>query len=643
MTSTRAEIITLRTYCRPTNEDATEFETWDDVCQRVTEHQHWLWKGAKKEPLNDSEILELTEFRQLMRERKVTMAGRTLWLGGTALSRRREVSQFNCAFTRAETIHDVVDIFWLLLNGCGVGFLPTPGVLNGFTRPISNIRVIRSERTSKGGREHNVETFKDGVWTISIGDSGEAWAKSIGKLLAGKYPAQEIVLDFSQIRPGGSRLHGYGWISSGDAVIQRGYQDICAILNRRAGQLLSFGDIHDIVNHLGTIQTGRRGAQIALKRYGNNGWKEFAAFKSNYWDDNPQRAQSNNSLLFYEKPTPLQLWEVFDLITQHGGSEPGIINMEEAVRRAPWVAGVNPCAEILLPNKGFCNLVEIDLAKFANDPHGLERAVYLIARANYRQTLVNLDDGVLQRAWHENNQFLRLCGVGVCGVVRRADLTPYDYQTIRNVAHWGAYSMADELGTERPKNVTTIKPGGTTPKIMDTTEGISRPAGRYIFNNINFNRHDNLLLNLADAGYKVWPNPIDDESMLVRFPVEWPDVTFGDEPESAVAQLDRYRMLMDNYVDQNCSTTITYNKAEVPSIVKWLLKNWDHYVGVSFMLRTDADKTAEDSGHPYLPQEVVGKEEFETYAKSLKPVDLAISEQFDPVDDACDTGFCPVR
>ena len=203
--SARAEIITRRTYCRPLNDEGTEFETWEEVIDRVIRHQRWLWERALTHnilpnmPLHDvtedlTEWVELTleqeqeleELRQLMLERKALPSGRTLWLGGTDIAKKREASMFNCSHSEIETMYDVVDVFWLLLQGCGIGASPKVGTLNGFRKVIPNIQVIRSTRTTKGGRQTNEETFIDGVWTISIGDSAEAWAKSVGKLLAGK-------------------------------------------------------------------------------------------------------------------------------------------------------------------------------------------------------------------------------------------------------------------------------------------------------------------------------------------------------------------------------------------------------------------------------------------------------------------------
>ena len=97
--SLRAQVITRRTYNRPLDEDGKVFETWEQTVDRVIRHQRWLWERALGRGLNDIEEAELAELRLLMLERKVLTSGRTLWLGGTDVAKRREASQFNCAFT----------------------------------------------------------------------------------------------------------------------------------------------------------------------------------------------------------------------------------------------------------------------------------------------------------------------------------------------------------------------------------------------------------------------------------------------------------------------------------------------------------------------------------------------------------------
>lgn len=1002
--SMRAQLITRRTYNRPLNDEGTVFETWEQTIDRVIGHQKWLWKRAQGRALNKTQEAELEELRGLLLERKVGVAGRTLWLGGTDIAKRRESSNFNCSFCIVETVNDIVDVLWLLLQGCGVGFSPKVGTLSGFTIPIKDIQIIRSVRTveqynnGECGRENNIETWDNETktWTISIGDSAEAWAKAIGKLMAGKHAAKRLVLDLSEIRAAGTRLKGYGWISQGDSTLAIALDAMCKIMNQRAGQLLRKMDIHDVVNWLGTILSTRRSAEISLFEYGSPEWREFALCKKDYWSKGqPQRAQSNNSLLFNVKPSKIQLKEIFDMMLDAGGSEPGIINGQQLKARAPWADGLNPCAEILLANKNKCNLVTVDVAKFKEDPAGLYRALYIIARANYRQTCVDLRDGILQDTWHQNNDFLRLCGVSLTGQARRPDLTSYDYKVIRNCAVSGAYSMADELGTPRPKNVTTCKPEGCRPydaltttdkgiltleelfasretdniwedfkdnisvvqdgttnkitktfvngvapikvikmtygmelkstlnhpwyvkydkdgnevnafvetkdltegmklyvntgvwkpkvinkvksvdadllwlwgylwvsgsisshsqrltvstknladldklvktietiscninityrygrytiefgtyglfrqlksrgfisnqvfqktvnipteirkdyykclefisgmidgglrvgsyhedtiqsvishiqhvavacgivlevgsnstltlnvkssdrdviryvmvlsrevfnksalmrddefeedtslgviqsiedggevptfdievenehwyyngsvkshntgsKCYDTTEGIHKPLAKYIFNNVVFGKHDPLISVLKEANYKMTPHPNGNGDWVVALPVAWEDVEFdkvGDlevNLESAISQLNRYKMVMDNYVEQNCSITVSYDPSEVDDIVDWLYNNWDHYVGVSFLLRADPTKTAEDLGYPYLPQQPVTKEVYDAYVATLLPIDIEnIKEQSeDEVDTGgdCAGGACPIR
>ena len=657
---TRADVIIKRTYSRP--DEQGNYESWNDIVARVINHQRWLWERAKGSTLQLNEIEELKELQQLMLDRKVLTSGRTLWLGGTDIAKTRESSQFNCSFTKVETVYDVVDVLWLLLQGCGVGFSPVVGTLNGFAHPIPEIEIIRSTKvlnadgTYDKGREANLETFVDGVWTISIGDSAESWAKSIGKLLAGKYKAKKLIFDFSNLRPAGIRLKGYGWISSGDSALAKAYEAIAKILNQRAGQLLTRMDILDVVNWLGTVLSSRRSAQIALFEYGEEEWKEFALAKKEWWlTGNSQRIQSNNSLVFQDKPSRKQLMEIFGLMVEAGGSEPGCVNAQTAKKRARWFYGSNPCCEILLGNKTFCNLMEIDIAKFRGNSAGLLIAIELAARANYRQTCVNLRDGILQEAWHLNNEFLRLCGVGLTGIARRDDLSYYDYTTMERSAVYGAYSMADELDMQRPKNVTTVKPSGTLSKIMGTTEGVHKPLGKYIFNNVNFGKHDPLIEKLKAANYRMMQNPADPEGIIVTFPIAWEDVEFDKvtKPdgsvvevnlESAITQLERYKKIQTAYCQQNVSNTISYSPDEVPEIVDWLLANWDIYVGVSFLYRADPTKTAKDLGYLYLPQEVVTKETYDEYVATLKDVNFTGTDgEFEVESQECAGGACPIK
>lgn len=650
--SDRAKVVYKRTYAR-TKPDGM-LEEWPETVDRVIQHQRWLWEQTGNRP---SEI-ELEQLRKLMLERKALVAGRTLWLGGTDIAKKRASSQFNCSHTRAASVNDIVDLFWLLLQGCGVGFTAETGSLYGFLRPIENVEVVESTRQTKGGDTRNWEYFdpRTKVWTIRIGDDAGAWAKSVGKLLAHPYPAEKLVLDFSQIRPAGTQLSGYGWTCNGWEPLRKAYLRIVEILNARAGNLLTELDIHDIINHLGTVLSSRRSAQIALMDANNPLAGEFAGFKNGCWvPEKAHRQQSNNTLVYYDKPNANRLEEHFNQMVQFGGSEPGIANGQAALRRAPYFKGFNPCAEILLANYSFCNLVTVDLAKltFAEAC----QAIYYVARANYRQTCVDLRDGILQDQWHHNNNFLRLTGVSITGQALCEWLDPINLKQLEHIADISVNSMADAFGLPRSANVTTVKPEGTLGKLMDTTEGIHVPLGKYVFNRINMSRFSPLIGPLRDAGYTIQDHPTDPNALLVNFPSDYSRAAkymtnIGNDryvnQMSAVEQLDRYRNVMQHYVDHNASITVSYDTSELNDIVDWFTANWDDYVGVSFIQRMDLTldtDVAKQLGYAYLPQEVVSGSTFQDYVDRLKPIDVEnISSEIDnPEELACEGGACPVR
>lgn len=661
--SARAEATTRRTYNRPLDDDGTRFETWEQTIQRAQyDHHLRLWENATSGTKGSIDIKELEELKQLGLERSALVAGRTLWLGGTEYATSRASSMFNCSALIVSTVYDLVDAFWLLLNGCGVGGKAKSGTLHGYYRRIKDFEVIPSTRDKNyRGYQKNIcipPTDENGyTWTIKIGDSAEAWAKSLGKMLvAPRHRVDKLVIDCSEIRGAGGRLKGYGWICNGYTPLAEALSAIHIILNNQAGNLLDEEDIGDIFNWCGTVLSSRRAAEIlVMDEFHPRKW-EFASRKHEYWKGNNQRRQSNNSLLFWRKPSKHELHDL--LMMNLVGGEPGFINAALALQRMPWFELTNPCAEIGLPNAGFCNLVSLALPMFGKDFNKLERAIYIIARANYRQTCVNLEDGMLQKRWHQTNEALRLCGVSLTGIVQAPYLTDYQIRRMRNAAIHGAYSMADELSMPRPKAVTTIKPEGTRSKISGTflreiAEGMHNPLGRFIFNWINFAKSDPFADALRDAGYITLPSPADPNNILVRFPIDYDGCKFSKvngkqvNTESAVDQLERYKRWNSIYTDHNVSSTISFDESEVDATVDWLYTNWDNnYIATAFLRRTDPTKTAKDLGHPYLPQEVITEDMYREAMKPLKKIEWdRFHTGWHEIGDAsdCATGVCPIK
>ena len=466
--SIRAAFTERRTYLRPINDEGTKFESPEQAMDRVISHQRWLWEEQIKRPLNEAEEDELSELRWYLSEKLISVSGRVKWMGGTDVIKQRASGAFNCSFTPVFTPADLVDVFWLLLQGCGVGFKPVPGLLTGLPGSINEIEFIGSTRQDKGGREHTKETInlEESTWTIQLGDSATGWAKALGMLTAEKPRVNKLIIDLSALRPGGKRLKGYGWISSGWEPLMKGLKGIVDVMQKRSDEKLTVIDIGDIVNHLGTVLSSRRSAQIWLHEASDFDiatdfeTREFIAAKDERWEKGlGHREQSNNSIMFTDKPSKITIKSLLQKILN--GGEPGFVNYKAMKARAPDAEGLNPCAEILLPPKGFCNLMQVVWHRFNGDFDGLKRAQYIAGRANYRQTCVTLRDGVLQLQWNDNQKLLRLCGVSPTGYVSWEYVNdPVKLRILRDSAALGAWSMADEFGLPRPRRVTQCQPSG---------------------------------------------------------------------------------------------------------------------------------------------------------------------------------------
>jgi len=355
-----------------------------------------------------------------------------------------------------------------------------------------------------------------------------------------------------------------------------------------------------------------------------------------------------------------------------GGHEPVGKGKHQLVRSIERLPDEGPSYCLTEPEFGMCvfgnmltyqcNLVQVVWSRFNGDLPGLIRAHWIMARANYRQTLVDMRDGVLQLQWNDNNRLLRLCGVSPTGIMGSDIHKVEDFITLKNVSIDGANSMADELGQNRPALVTQVQPAGTSSKVLgeegdEVHEGAHVSPTRFLLNNVNFSRHDPLAVKAREAGYKVWDHPTQPASVVVAIPVAYPfstaykQVTLPNgelahvSSETAVDQLNRYLRLMTYYVQHNCSITISFDESEIADIVDWLYLHWDSYIGVSFMHRNDPTKTAEELGFPYLPQEAISEEHYHRYASSLKPIDLSDDSTQDGIDEltTCSTGACPIK
>ncbi|GAB4234688.1 MAG: hypothetical protein Tsb0021_14020 [Chlamydiales bacterium] len=496
----------------------------------------------------------------------------------------------------------------MLLNGCGTGFYPEPGLLKGFITPIQEIYFAFVHNQSPSAEEKYDDQTK--TWIISIGPSAQFWIKALKLLLSGKYPAKRLIFNLEK-ETKENKLFTYHHQN-----LIKSFKSIATLLSSRSGHFLTSVDILDIVNLLGIIPLSRRSSQIALFQFNDNNWiKALATRKANLL----HRYVCNISVIFQNKPNNSDFELLFHTIKINDGCQPGIINGKNAIKRAAWFQGFDSCVTTLLPNKGVSTLSEINLLPFKNNFRLLKRAVYLTARMNYRQSFVKLNDGMLQNEWHTKNEELRLCGLGLTGVAAMKYFSARDFFILNKTANLAAEKLAKEFDSAIPKLMTCIKPSGNLSKIMgclewgEIPEGIHFSQSEYVFNRVIFSKNDPLLNAIKESNYEIQPHPLDTNSCLVKFPVRY-HLTNSMRSESAIDQLEQYKKLQNNWADHNVSNTIFYRQKEIKAIIKWLDKNWDFCLGLSFNLLDNK------INYPYIPQEGVKKDVFYKYCTDLKEI-----------------------
>ena len=637
-------------------------ETWLETCIRAVEYNTSLAETPMEEKI---------ELLKNMYRLKQFLSGRTLWIGGTEIAQEFPLSNFNCAFEVVEKFSDFKDMFYLLMLGAGVGVRIMPKDVTKLP-PVRKVKVrhMPYEVKEKSERVEYTSVIFDkfNEATVVVGDSKEGWAESIEvffRLLSDKQykKVTQITVDYSNIRDRGERLVRMGGTASGPQVLQKMFVQISKMIDKKPGSLVKLEtiDVLDIANHIGecVVMGGvRRTAEMAMIDPEDKACIEAKSeiykavngeFKVN--NDLVHRQLSNNTIIFNEKPSREYLHEVIEKIKRTG--EPGFLNKEAAIKRNPNFKGTNPCGEILLDSKQVCNLTTVNVMAFVEDGkldlEELMNAQRLSARAGYRMTMLELE----LPEWNEKQNRDHLLGCSLTGWQDMVNACNYTKEKevallklLKHAAKEAACEYAKELGTGEPLLVTTVKPEGTLSQLPTVSSGVHYSHSPYYVRRVRVSSSDPLVKVCEELGYPIHPEVGQEietaRTKVVEFPVKAPDGRTKKDA-TAIEQLENYIMFMDNYVDHNCSITVTVKEHEWDEVEQFIWDRWDEVVAITLL----ADF---DSVYDLLPYEEITEEEYEQRKQDMKPFQSGLIQKYESIpseedllETGCESGICPIR
>jgi len=658
------EFVYYRTYSRFIKEEGRREHWWETV-RRAVEYNCSLVDGTTKE---EAQLLF-----DNMYNLKQFLSGRTMWVGGTEVAKKYPMSNFNCSFTTIQKTEDFVELFYLLMLGCGVGVRILKDDVNKIPKIRNNCEIVHQDYQGipKWGREDLTSIrFRKQVAMITIGDSKTGWVDALKYyftiLTHHDYNhIDTVIFIYDNIRPNGEKLKTFGGTASGHNALKDVFIKINKIIQKSDSQNsfvklkpINALDICNIIGEGVVVGGVRRTAEIAL--FDSDDEECIKAKTELYkqiegeWITNKDllhRQMSNNSIFYKEKPSREKLhWQIEQM--RYSG-EPAFVSHEAGSKRRPNFNGVNPCGEILLNSKGLCNLTTVNVMGFIKngelDRENLFKAQRLSARAGYRMTCLELE----LPEWNNVQSEDRLIGCSLTGwqdMVNALNMTIEEenklLSDLRENAHIASKGYSKALGLKEPLLTTTIKPEGTLSQLAGVSSGIHYSHSSFHIRRVRINSNDALVKVCEDLGYPVFPENGQEietcKTKVVEFPMKAP-IGRTKYDVSAIEQLENYIRFMDFYVDHNVSITVHVRENEWEKVEQWMWDNWDKVIAVSFL-------SLDESFYKLPPYESIEEEEYEKRQSLMKKFTPSLISKYEIEEletdldtNSCESGVCPIR
>jgi ribonucleoside-triphosphate reductase len=568
-------------------------ETWEETVARYFE----FMQGVAPD------VGIPASLRTAMLVRDVVPSMRSFMTAGPALA-RDNMAGYNCSYITVDHVRAFDENLYVLLCGTGVGFSVERQYINKLPE-VSN-------------------EFHDTDSIIKVRDSKIGWATALRELVSLLYSGAVPQLDFSRIRPAGSRLKIFGGRASGSEPLERLFNHYIRIFRNASGRKLNSIECHDLLcfNGEAVVVGGvRRAAELSLSNLTDERMQR--AKMGQWWVEEGQRALSNNSVCYTEKPDiGIFMREWISLYESRSG-ERGIFNRKASQDLSPerrdstYEFGCNPCSEVILRPSGLCNLSEVILRPNDSLASVADKVAMASILGTFQSTLT--DFRYVRPVWKKNAEEERLLGVSFTGVYdcpAILNATPKQLESLRDVAIKTNKEWAERLGIEQSVAVTCVKPSGTVSQLTGVASSGLHPAyAKYYIRRVRQDKKDPLNQALVDAGVPYVEDPYNSEAWVFSFAVKAPAKSVIKDQVDAISHLETWKKFALHWCEHKPSVTIYVAEDEWLKVGSWCYDNFDILSGVSFLPKAD-------DAHIYqqAPYEEITKEEYKNYPK-LKDID----------------------
>jgi ribonucleoside-diphosphate reductase alpha chain len=425
-----------------------------------------------------------------------------------------------------------------------------------------------------------------------VADTIEGWADAALALVSayfGQGPRPEF--DYSAIRPKGAPLKTTGGRAPGPAQLALSLAACERVIVRaieRGQQRLAPIDVHDLNCHLADcVAAGgiRRSAMIAL--FSPDDHALLSCKSGDWWADNGQRARANNSAVLLRSATSRADFDVLmDACRDSHAGEPGIFWTHDLE------IGTNPCAEISLRHRQFCNLATINAAACITQSDLEQACAAASTIATYQATLT--DFVYIADEWRSVTESDALIAVSMTGIADNpAAYASWDLERAARVVVDTNRRLAAHLGIRPSARCTTGKPDGTSSLVLGCASGIHARHGAHYVRTMRFGADESIAqhLSLALPPELVEVDRQKPDGLVIGFPECAPvGSILRDEP--ALDLLTRTARQNLEWIKaghnyglnhNNQSVTVSLREHEWVPAREWLWDNRESYTGMAIL------------------------------------------------------------